>query len=269
MFTKRILRKFSKSLKTITFESRNNVALITLNRPKALNALCDELMTELNAQIREIDQDTQHSAIVITGSGTKAFAAGADIKEMKDKTFPWVYSQEMLGFWEGLSSTHKPIIAAVNGYALGGGFELALMCDIIYASENAVFGLPEVTLGTIPGGGGTQRLIREVGKSKAMEMILTGEFIKAAEAQSLGLVSKVVPFESLVEEAVATGEKIAKFSKPVIAMAKDCVNHGYELGLKYGLEYEKRIFWSTFATRDRKEGMEAFAEKRKAEFTDE
>lgn len=269
MFSRRILRKFSKTFNTITFESRNKVALITLNRPKALNALCDELMTELNEKIQEIDRDSEHAAIVITGSGTKAFAAGADIKEMKDKTFPWVYSTEMLGFWEDLSNTHKPIIAAVNGYALGGGCELALMCDIIYASENAIFGLPEVTLGTIPGGGGTQRLIREIGKSKAMEMILTAEFIKAQEAKDLGLVSKVVPLENLVDEAVAVGEKIGKFSKPVIAMAKDCVNHAYELGLDHGLEYEKRVFWSTFATRDRKEGMEAFAEKRKAEFTDE
>jgi len=257
MLTRSILRKFSSAAPMVTTETQGKVAIITLNRPKSLNALCDQLFTELNATIKEIDADNTHSAIVITGSGKKAFAAGADIKE------------KMLGFWDNMLTCHKPIIAAVNGYALGGGFELALMCDIIYASDNAMFGLPEVTLGTIPGGGGTQRLIREVGKSKAMEMILTGEFVKAAEAKDLGVVSKVVPQDDLVAEAVKCGEKIGTFSNPIIAMAKDCVNHSYELGLQQGLGYEKRVFWSTFATQDRKEGMEAFAENRKAEFKDE
>ena len=264
MFSKRLLKRFSEAM--ITTHSRGPVAVVTLNRPKALNALCDQLITELNAALETIDQDTEHGAIVITGSGQKAFAAGADIKEMKDKTFPGTYTKAMLGHWNQLSKINKPIIAAVNGFALGGGLELALMCDIIYASDNAQFGLPEITLGTIPGCGGTQRLIREVGKSKAMEMILTAEFIKAEQALDLGLVSKVVPQAELLDAAVGVGEKISKFSQPVAAMAKDCVNTAYETSLALGLDYEKKVFWSTFATHDRKEGMEAFDEKRKPDF---
>ena len=269
MFTKRLLRYFSTAEPMVLKQTQGKVAVLTLNRPKALNALCDQLISELNQTIKEIDADDQHSAIVITGSGNKAFAAGADIKEMRDKTFPQTYNTEMLGTWDDISDCHKPIIAAVNGYALGGGFELAMMCDIMYASDNAMFGLPEVTLGTIPGGGGTQRLIREVGKSKAMEMILTGDFVKAELAESLGIVSKVVPQDDLVAEAVLCGEKIARFSRPIIAMAKDCVNQAYDSPLGQGINYEKRIFWSTFATKDRLEGMSAFQEKRKAEFVNE
>ena len=266
MLARNIFRKFCASNSMVLKETRGNVAVLTLNRPKALNALCDQLFSELNATLKEIDADSTHAAIILTGSGKKAFAAGADIKEMKDAVYPKTFTHSLLGHWKEMSSTRKPIIAAVNGYALGGGFELALMCDIIYASDNALFGLPEVTLGTIPGCGGTQRLIREIGKSKAMEMILTGEFIKAQEAMNLGVVSKVVEQDKLLDEAIKTAEKIATFSRPTIAIAKDCVNAAYENHLNQGLEYEKRVFWSTFATEDQKEGMSAFAEKRKAEF---
>ncbi len=230
-----------------------------------MNALNDELVGQINESLKRIDADQVHNAIVITGNA-KAFAAGADIKEMKEKLFPWTYENRMLGEWSNISQTRKPIIAAVNGYALGGGFELALMCDIIFAGAKAQFGLPEVTIGTIPGAGGTQRLIREVGKSRAMEMILTGTFIDAQTALSLGLVSRVVEPEKLVDEAVALGEKIAGHSRPSIAMAKDCVNRAYSLSLEQGLDYEKRVFWSTFATQDQKEGMGAFSEKRKPDF---
>ena len=266
MLARSVVRRFTSQVNDlILHETRGRVALLTLNRPKSLNALNDELVGQINETLLKIDSDSVHNAIVLTGS-LKAFAAGADIKEMKDKEYPWTYESRMLGHWSNINHIRKPIIAAVNGYALGGGFELALMCDIIYAGSKAQFGLPEITLATIPGAGGTQRLIREVGKSKAMEMILTGTFIDANTALSLGLVSRVVEPEKLIDEAVLLGEKISTFSRPVAAMAKDCVNKAYNLSLDQGLEYEKRVFWSTFATQDQKEGMGAFSEKRKPEF---
>lgn len=204
--------------------------------------------------------------IVLTGS-EKAFAAGADIKEMKDKEFPQTYLTDMLSWWEGVAKTRKPLIGAVNGYALGGGCELAMMCDILIAGKNAKFGQPEISLATIPGMGGTQRLTRAIGKSRAMEMVLTGEFMDAEEAASRGLVSRVYPTESLVEEALKMGRKIAGMSRPITMMAKECVNEAFEQSLQQGLKYERRVFHSTFATKDRLEGMTAFAEKRKPNWT--
>ncbi|KAJ1143789.1 hypothetical protein NDU88_010093 [Pleurodeles waltl] len=246
---------------------KQNVGLIQLNRPKALNALCNDLMTEVNQALDTFENDPQIGAIVLTGS-EKAFAAGADIKEMQNRTFQDCYSENFLSRWDRICSVKKPVIAAVNGYALGGGCELAMMCDIIYAGEKAQFGQPEILLGTIPGAGGTQRLTRAVGKSLAMEMVLTGDRISAQEAKQAGLVSKVFPIEKLVEEAVSCGEKIASHSKLVVAMAKESVNGSFELTLAEGARLEKRLFYATFATDDRKEGMTAFVEKRKPNFTD-
>ncbi|XP_062976640.1 enoyl-CoA hydratase, mitochondrial [Elgaria multicarinata webbii] len=247
--------------------AKQNVAVIQLNRPKALNALCDGLMSEMNQALESLEQDPAVGAIVITGS-ERAFAAGADIKEMQGRTFQECYGGNFLAHWNRVASVRKPVIAAVNGYALGGGCELAMMCDIIYAGEKAQFGQPEILLGTIPGAGGTQRLTRAVGKSLAMEMILTGERISAQEAKLAGLVSKVCPVEKLLEEAVSCGEKIAKNSKLVTAMAKEAVNAAFEMTLAEGNKVEKRLFHATFATDDRKEGMSAFVEKREADFKD-
>jgi len=259
-------RSFSTSAATysrydnIITEKKGTVALITLNRPAALNALCSPLIAELNQSVRSFNDDDSISTIVITGS-KKAFAAGADIKEMSTKTYMEAYKSDMFSEWSEITKSKKPIIAAVNGYALGGGCELAMSCDIIWAGEKAQFGQPEIKLGTIPGVGGTQRLTRAVGKSKAMEMVLTGDFMDAQTALKLGLVSKVVSVETLVEEAVALGEKIGKFSKPIVAMAKECVNQAFESGLQEGLHFERRVFHSTFATDDQKIGMKAFVEK--------
>uniref|UniRef100_A0A8C5QE28 Enoyl-CoA hydratase, mitochondrial n=1 Tax=Leptobrachium leishanense TaxID=445787 RepID=A0A8C5QE28_9ANUR len=245
-----------------------NVGFIQLNRPKALNALCDGLITELNQALESFEGDPQVGAIVITGS-EKAFAAGADIKEMQNRTFQECYSGGFLSQWNRISFVKKPVIAAVNGYALGGGCELAMMCDIIYAGEKAQFGQPEILLGTIPGAGGTQRLTRAVGKSLAMEMVLTGDRISAQDARQAGLVSKVYPIDKVVEEAIGCGEKIANNSKLIVSMAKEAVNGAFELSLAEGNRLEKRLFHSTFSTEDRKEGMTAFVEKRKANFTDQ
>ncbi|XP_065525838.1 enoyl-CoA hydratase, mitochondrial isoform X2 [Lathamus discolor] len=247
--------------------ARQSVGLIQLNRPQALNALCEGLMEELGHALQTLQHDPQVGAIVITGS-EKAFAAGADIKEMQNKTFQECYSSSFLVGWDKVSTIRKPIIAAVNGYALGGGCELAMMCDIIYAGEKAQFGQPEILLGTIPGAGGTQRLTRAVGKSLAMEMVLTGDRISAQEAKEAGLVSKIFPVEKLVDAAVACAEKIASNSKLVAAMAKESVNSAFETTLAEGMRTEKRLFYATFGTADRKEGMSAFVEKRKANFTD-
>ncbi|KAM6306382.1 enoyl-CoA hydratase, mitochondrial [Aegotheles albertisi] len=247
--------------------ARQSVGLVRLNRPQALNALCEGLMAELRRALEALERDPQVGAIVLTGS-QKAFAAGADIKEMQGKTFQECYSGSFLDGWNMISTVRKPIIAAVNGYALGGGCELAMMCDIIYAGEKAQFGQPEILLGTIPGSGGTQRLTRAVGKSLAMEMVLTGDRISAAEAKAAGLVSKVFPVEKLLDEAIACAEKIASNSKLVAAMAKEAVNAAFETTLTEGNRTEKRLFYATFATSDRKEGMTAFVEKRKANFTD-
>ncbi|XP_044310512.1 enoyl-CoA hydratase, mitochondrial [Varanus komodoensis] len=247
--------------------AKQNVAVIQLNRPKALNALCDGLMDEMNQALDALERDPAVGAIVITGS-EKAFAAGADIKEMQGRTFQECYGGSFLAHWNRVASVRKPVIAAVNGFALGGGCELAMMCDIIYAGEKAQFGQPEILLGTIPGAGGTQRLTRAVGKSLAMEMVLTGERISAQEAKLAGLVSKVCPVEKLLEEAISCGEKIAKNSKLVTAMAKEAVNAAFETTLTEGNKVEKRLFYATFATDDRKEGMSAFVEKREANFKD-
>ena len=246
---------------------RNNVGFIQLNRPKALNALCDGLMTEVSVALDGFEKDSHIGAVVITGID-KAFAAGADIKEMQGRAFKDCFTDDFLDHWCKVSKMKKPIIAAVNGYALGGGCELAMMCDIIYAGEKAKFGQPEILLGTIPGAGGTQRLTRSIGKSKAMEMILTGDPITAQEAEKAGLVSKVFPPDQLVNEAVKLAEKISKLSKLTVAMAKEAVNTSNEVSLSEGLHFEKRLFHATFATEDRREGMNAFVEKREANFTD-
>lgn len=252
---------------TETVGEKQNVALIKLNRYKALNALCDGLMTELGGAMGEFDKDPQIGAMVLTGS-EKAFAAGADIAEMQELSFKDVYSGNFLGHWGFIKSTRKPVVAAVNGFALGGGCEVAMMCDIIYAGEKASFGQPEIALGVIPGGGGTQRLVRAVGKSRAMEMILTGERMTAQEALVSGLVSKVFPEAELVEQAVKLGERIAAFSKISVAMAKEAINASNNLPLDQGDHFEKRLFHSLFSTADQKEGMKAFLEKRRPDFTD-
>jgi enoyl-CoA hydratase len=250
----------------ILVEKRGAVGLITLNRPKALNALSTGLMTELAHALDELEGDTEVGAVVLTGSD-KAFAAGADIKEMKDKSFIDAYASDFItAGWERLTSFRKPVIAAVAGYALGGGCELAMMCDFIIAADNARFGQPEVTLGIMPGIGGTQRLTRSVGKSKAMEMCLTGRMIDAQEAERAGLVSRVVPAGELLQEALKTAQKIAECSRPVVMMIKEAVNRAYETTLAEGVRFERRLFHSTFATEDQKEGMAAFIEKRKPTF---
>jgi enoyl-CoA hydratase len=243
-----------------------NVGLITLNRPKALNALCKQLMTEVAETIVEFEKDKSVGAIVLTGS-EKAFAAGADIKEMIPNEFASVFSGGFLENWSEVARARKPVIAAVNGYALGGGCELAMMCDIIYAGDKAQFGQPEILIGTIPGAGGTQRLTRVVGKSLAMELCLTGDKLSAEDALKRGLVSKVVPSSELVNEAVKLAEKIAANSPLIVQMAKESVNRAYESTLQEGLLFERRLFHTTFATKDRKEGMSAFSEKRKANWT--
>ena len=253
--------------KRIIVETRGHVGLITLNRPKALNALNAELIGELNQALDGYEADGDVRAIVITGS-ERAFAAGADVNEMSDKSFIDVVRDDFIAPWERVTRCRKPVIAAVAGYALGGGCELAMMCDTIIAAETAKFGQPEITLGTIPGSGGTQRLTRAVGKAKAMEMILTGRMMDAAEAERAGLVSRVVPAADVVDEAIKVAERIADMSMPAVAMAKEAVNRAFELGLAEGVRFERRLFQSTFATDDRKEGMSAFTEKRQASFTD-
>jgi len=254
-------------IKTDTAGTEGRVGLVTLNRPKALNALCAGLMDELIRALNDMDEDPKIGAIVVTGS-EKAFAAGADIKEMQNRDFQSNYKENFLEWWSNITLVRKPIIAAVNGYALGGGCEVAMMCDIIYAGDKAKFGQPEISIGTIPGAGGTQRLTRAIGKSRAMEMNLTGVPITAQEASEYGLVSRVYPAESLVEEAVKTADKIASHSKIIVQICKESTNSAYDLSLKEGMRFEKRMFQSTFATNDRKEGMTAFVEKRKPNWTD-
>jgi enoyl-CoA hydratase len=250
----------------IATETQGRVAVVRLNRPQALNALCDQLMEELGQALRGFDADPDIAAIVITGS-EKAFAAGADIKEMQGRTYPAVYLDDFIGKrWEAVTQVQKPVIAAVAGYALGGGCELAMMCDIIIAGDNARFGQPEINLGVIPGAGGTQRLTRAVGKPKAMEMVLTGRMMDAQEAERASLVSRVVPAAEVVAEAVKVGEKIAALSAPAVAVAKEAVNRAFETTLAEGVKFERRVFHARFATEDQKEGMSAFAEKRKPAF---
>jgi enoyl-CoA hydratase len=246
--------------------TRGRVGLITLNRPKALNALNDALMNELGDALAGFDADERIGAIVITG-GDKAFAAGADIGAMKDWGYMDVYKGEFVTRnWERMKSVRKPVIAAVTGYALGGGCELAMMCDIILAAEGARFGQPEIKLGVIPGAGGTQRLPRAVGKAKAMDLVLTGRMMDAAEAERAGLVSRVVPAERLLEEALAVAAQIAEFSLPSVMMAKEAINRAFESPLAEGVLFERRLFHALFATEDQKEGMAAFLEKRKPGF---
>eukprot|EP00744_Colponema_vietnamica_P013926 GILI01019524.1.p1 GENE.GILI01019524.1~~GILI01019524.1.p1 ORF type:complete len:294 (+),score=69.14 GILI01019524.1:54-935(+) len=245
------------------------VGIIYFNRPKALNAVCDALVEEMNKHLEFFENDPSVGCIIITGRG-RAFAAGADIKEMVNRTYACMYKNDKIAPWEKMLTTiSKPIIAAVNGFALGGGCEIAMMCDIIIASDKAVFGQPEIKLGTIPGAGGTQRLTRAVGKSRAMEMCLTGDPITAAEAKEAGLVSRVVPEDQLMPTAVKIAEKIASQSKIVTAMVKESVNSAFETGLKEGLRRERRLFHASFSLSDRKEGMTAFVEKRKPTFTDQ
>lgn len=262
MFTRQLSRIVASNLKTnhIRFNHstndlvltelrgvKQNVTLITLNRRQALNALCKDLMVQLKTVIQEADRNPSIGALVLTGS-TKAFAAGADIKEMKDNNFSDSFLQNFLANWNEVSQCTKPIIAAVNGYALGGGCELAMMCDIIYAGENAKFGQPEITIGTIPGAGGTQRLTKAIGKSRAMEMCLSGGQIDAKQAEAWGLVSKVFPVDQTVDEAVKLGEKIASHSKLTVAICKESVNYSFETPLQQGLRSERRFFQTTFGT---------------------
>ncbi|MGA8009488.1 MAG: enoyl-CoA hydratase [Thiomonas sp.] len=251
----------------ILTETRGHVGLITLNRPKQLNALNDALMDALGAALKTFDADPAIGSIVLTGSD-KAFAAGADIAAMAQKTFPASYTEDFITRnWEAVLQTRKPVIAAVRGYALGGGCELAMMCDLIVAADNAQFGQPEIKIGIIPGAGGTQRLTRAIGKAKAMDLVLTGRLMDVAEAERSGLVARVVPLERALDEAVAMGETIAGFSQPSVLMAKECVNRAFESSLADGLRFERRLFQSLFATADQKEGMAAFLEKRKPLFT--
>jgi enoyl-CoA hydratase len=250
---------------TVIVETRGAVGLIRLNRPKALNALSRQLVGELNAALDAFEADPAIGAIVLTGS-EKAFAAGADIGEMRSLGYVDVYENDFVAEWERLARVRKPVIAAVAGFALGGGCELVLMCDIGLAADNARFGQPEITLGLIPGAGGTQRLARSVGKAKTMDMVLTGRLIDAAEAERIGLVSRVVPTAELIEAAIAAGEKIASLSGPSVKMAKEAVNRAFEAPLSEGIRTERRLFHSLFATEDAKEGMAAFLEKRPPAF---
>jgi len=245
---------------------QGRVGILTLNRPKALNALSNEVIDELAEAMRTFDADENIGAMVLTGN-ERAFAAGADIGAMQGWSYMDVYKQDYLGGnWESLKRIRKPIIAAVSGYALGGGCELAMLCDIIIAADNSKFGQPEIKLGVIPGFGGTQRLPRAVGKAKAMDLVLTARMMDAEEAERAGLVSRVVPADRVIEEAIEAATVIASMSLPSVIMAKECVNMAYESGLDAGLMYERRNFHALFATQDQKEGMAAFVEKRKADF---
>jgi enoyl-CoA hydratase/carnithine racemase len=253
---------------TIIVETRDHVGLVRLNRPEALNALSAELMHELADALAKFDADPAIGAVVLTGSD-KAFAAGADIRQMKDKTFVEAYREDFItANWEAAAKMRKPIIAAVSGYALGGGCELAMMCDFILCADTAKFGQPEINLGVTPGAGGTQRLTRFVGKSKAMEMNLTGRFMDAAEAERSGLASRVLPADELVDEAMAVAAKIAEKSALAVMATKEAVDRAYETTLSEGVRFERRLFHALFATEDQKEGMEAFLDKREAQFKD-
>ncbi len=251
---------------TILTETRGRVLLITLNRPKALNAINAQLTAEVIAAATAADADPAIGCIVLTGS-ERAFAAGADIKEMQHLSYSEVYGKDRFSDWDRFNAVRTPIIAAVAGYALGGGCELAMMCDFILAADTAQFGQPEIKLGVMPGMGGSQRLARYVGKAKAMEMCLTGRMMDATEAERCGLVSRIVPAADLVEEAVKTATAIAGMSKPAAMMTKEAVNRAYETTLAEGLRHERRVFHAMFATEDQKEGMAAFVEKRPATFS--
>ncbi|GHC67331.1 enoyl-CoA hydratase [Streptomyces flavofungini] len=251
---------------TILVERKGRVAVLTLNRPKALNALNLQVMREVVAAAEALDRDPEVGCIVLTGSA-KAFAAGADIKEMSPQNYLDMYLSDWFTAWDRLGQVRTPTLAAVSGYALGGGCELAMLCDILLAADTAVFGQPEIKLGVIPGIGGSQRLTRAVGKAKAMELCLTGRTMDAEEAERAGLVSRVVPATELLGEALAVAETVAGMSLPVAMMAKESVNRSFETTLTEGVRFERRLFHAVFATADQKEGMTAFTEKRKPEFT--
>jgi enoyl-CoA hydratase len=256
----------SLGYQNILVERRGPVGVITLNRPAALNALNAALIAELGAALDELENDTVIGAIVLTGND-KAFAAGADVKEMAAKTYPDIYCEDFITRgWERVAQCRKPVIAAVAGFALGGGCEIAMMCDIVIAADTARFGQPEIALGTIPGAGGTQRLTRFIGKAKAMDLCLTGRIMDAAEAERAGLVSRVVSEAELLSEAVKIAERVAAMSRPAAMMVKEAVNRAYETTLSEGVRFERRLFHSTFATEDQKEGMAAFIDKRKPAF---
>jgi enoyl-CoA hydratase len=254
------------SYENILVETKGAVGIVTLNRPKALNALCAALIAELGEALDAFEADDAIGCVIVTGS-EKAFAAGADIKEMASQSYMSVYLSDFITKgWERITTCRKPIVAAVAGFALGGGCEVAMMCDTIIAADTAKFGQPEITLGIIPGAGGTQRLTRFVGKAKAMDLILTGRMMDAAEAERCGLVSRVVPADKLQSEALSIAERIAALSRPSVMMAKESVNRAYETSLNEGVRFERRLFHSLFATEDQKEGMAAFIEKRKPAF---
>lgn len=254
-----------KDYENILLERSGRVGVITLNRPESLNALNLGMMHDVVAAARELDEDADIGAILVTGS-ERAFAAGADIKEMVSKSYMDMYATDWFGGWDALTEVRTPMIAAVAGYALGGGCELAMICDFILAADTAKFGQPEIKLGVIPGIGGSQRLTRAVGKSKAMEMILTGRMIGAEEAERAGLVSRVLPAAELLSESRETAAVISELSAPVAALAKDSVNMAFETSLEAGVRFERRVFHSLFATKDQKEGMQAFVEKRAPTF---
>jgi enoyl-CoA hydratase len=253
---------------TIIVERRGRVGIVRLNRPQALNALNATLRNELLSAVEALDADADVGCILITGSD-KAFAAGADIKEMADKSYIDIFRADYAADYERLTRVRKPVIAAVAGFALGGGCELAMMCDFIIAADNAKFGQPEIKLGIIPGIGGTQRLARAVGKAKAMDLVLTGRMMDAAEAERSGLVARVVPAARLMEEAIKVAETIAAMSQPALLAAKEAVNRSFETSLAEGVRFERRVFHALFATKDRKEGMAAFIEKRPPRFMNE
>ncbi len=253
------------SYRTIEIEAHDRVRLLRLNRPRARNALNAELIAELGDALTRFEADAGVGCAILTGS-LETFAAGADVKELRDKTAVEGYLGDFLSQWDSVARARKPVIAAVAGYALGGGCELAMMCDFILAAENASFGQPEIKLGVIPGSGGTQRLVRSIGKSKAMELVLTGRLMGAEEAERCGLVARVVRTEDLIAEALKTAATIASLSLPAVLMAKEAVDRAYETTLSEGVRFERRLFYSLFATRDQKEGMTAFIEKRPPQF---
>lgn len=258
--------KSHMAFETILVDREGAVGVITINRPDAMNALNDQVMDELAAALEDFEADDGVGCLVLTGS-SKAFAAGADIKEMQALTYMEAFKGDYISRnWERINDFRKPVIAAVAGYAMGGGAELAMMCDFILAADNAKFGQPEINLGVMPGAGGTQRLTRFVGKSKAMEMCLTGRIMDAAEAERSGLVSRVIPVAELRDEAIKVATKISEFSHPITMMTKEAVNRSYETTLAEGVRFERRLFQSMFATADQSEGMAAFVEKRKAQF---
>ncbi|MGG5291121.1 enoyl-CoA hydratase [Pseudomonas shirazensis] len=255
------------AFETILLDIHGKVGLITLNRPQALNALNAQIIAEINQALDQLEQDPQIGCVVLTGSA-KAFAAGADIKEMAELSYPQIYLDDLFSESDRIANRRKPIIAAVSGFALGGGCELAMMCDFILAADNAKFGQPEVNLGVLPGMGGTQRLTRAVGKAKAMELCLSGRLMGAEEAERAGLVARVIPQAELLEEALKVAASIAAKSIPISMMVKESVNRAFEVTLSEGVRFERRVFHAAFATHDQKEGMAAFIAKREAQFKD-